>query len=76
MNKFDKAIEFLKAVEPGSYFDECAELMEELLALEQERRPEPLSKSEMVDRRKQSFGAELWYRRNGQRRSSAILDAE
>ena len=33
MNKFDEAIEFLKQVEPGSYFDECAELMEELLAL-------------------------------------------
>ena len=32
MDKYDKAIEFLKGVDPGSYFDECAELMEELLA--------------------------------------------
>ena len=32
MDKYDEAIEFLKNVEPGSYFDECAELMEELLA--------------------------------------------
>lgn len=32
MDKYDQAIEFLKGVDPGSYFDECAELMEELLA--------------------------------------------
>ena len=32
MDKYDEAIEFLKRVDPGSYFDECAELMEELLA--------------------------------------------
>ena len=32
MDKYDQAIEFLKGVEPGSYFDECAALMEELLA--------------------------------------------
>lgn len=32
MDKYDEAIEFLKQVEPGSYFDECAALMEELLA--------------------------------------------
>ena len=32
MNKYDEAIEFLKNIEPGSYFDECASLMEELLA--------------------------------------------
>lgn len=31
MDKYEEAIEFLKAVEPGSYFDECAELIEELL---------------------------------------------
>lgn len=32
MDKYDEAIEFLKNVEPGSYYDECACLMEELLA--------------------------------------------
>jgi hypothetical protein len=32
MDKYDQAIEFLKGVEPGSYFDECAELMEDLVA--------------------------------------------
>jgi hypothetical protein len=32
MDKYDKAIEFLKGVDPGSYFDECAELMEQLIA--------------------------------------------
>jgi hypothetical protein len=32
MDKYDQAIEFLKGVDPGSYFDECAELMEQLVA--------------------------------------------
>lgn len=32
MDKYDEAIAFLKKVEPGSYFDECAALMEELVA--------------------------------------------
>ena len=32
MDKYDEAVEFLKNVEPGSYFDECAQLIEELLA--------------------------------------------
>ena len=32
MDKYDEAIEFLKNVKPGSYYDECACLMEELLA--------------------------------------------
>jgi hypothetical protein len=32
MDKYDQAIEFLRGVDPGSYFDECAELMEELVA--------------------------------------------
>jgi len=73
MNKFDEAIEFLKQVEPGSYFDECAELMEELLALAHQ--PKTLPKVLVSGRGKQSFGAEAWYRRNGQR-SLAILDAE
>lgn len=34
MDKYDEAIAFLKKVEPGSYFDECAALMEELVAKE------------------------------------------
>jgi phosphoribosylglycinamide formyltransferase 2 len=39
MDKYDQAIEFLKGVEPGSYFDECAELMEELVAQVDESKP-------------------------------------
>ena len=86
MNKYDQAIEFLKDHAPGSYYDECAALMEELLAeieassnklaqfLEEERPAR--HKAAMAERRAQSFGAEAWYRRNGQRRSSAILEAE
>lgn len=39
MNKYDQAIEFLKDHAPGSYYDECAELMEELLAQVHAARP-------------------------------------
>lgn len=39
MDKYDQAIEFLKGVDPGSYFDECAALMEELLAQQRTKRP-------------------------------------
>jgi hypothetical protein len=39
MDKYDQAIEFLKNVEPGSYFDECAELIEELLFQLHEKKP-------------------------------------
>ena len=74
MDKYDQAIEFLKGVDPGSDFDECAELMEELLA--QVHKLERPSKANTAERRAQSFGAEAWYRRNGQRRSLAILEAE
>jgi hypothetical protein len=38
MDKYDEAIAFLKGVDPGSYFDECAELMEELLAKSQPKK--------------------------------------
>lgn len=41
MDKYDEAIEFLKGVEPGSYFDECAELMEELVAQTEASKPKP-----------------------------------
>ena len=76
MDKYDKAIEFLKDVAPGSYYDECAALMEELLAQVHTLERSAPSKAEMAERRAQSFGAEAWYRRNGQRRSLAILEAE
>ena len=39
MDKYDHAIEFLKGVEPGSYFDECAELIEELVAQVEQSKP-------------------------------------
>ena len=39
MDKYDQAIEFLKGLDPGSYFDECAELMEELLAQVERKKP-------------------------------------
>lgn len=39
MDKYEEAIAFLKKVEPGSYFDECASLMEELLAQHHAAKP-------------------------------------
>jgi hypothetical protein len=49
MDKYEKAIEFLQAVEPGSYYDECAEVIEELLfriyELENKPKKVPLDKA-------------------------------
>jgi uncharacterized protein YdcH (DUF465 family) len=62
MNKYDEAIEFLKTVEPGSYFDECAELMEELLAQIQQAKPNRFKPSkESIARLKQMDGAAIYY---------------
>ena len=38
-DKYDEAIEFLQSVDPGSYFDECAELIQGLLAQVEELKP-------------------------------------
>ncbi len=62
MDKYDEAIEFLKSVEPGSYFDECAELMEELLAQIQQAKPNRFKPSkESIARLKQMDGAAIYY---------------
>jgi hypothetical protein len=62
MDKYDEAIEFLKMVEPGSYFDECAELMEELLAQIQQAKPNRFKPSkESIARLKQMDGAAIYY---------------
>lgn len=62
MNKYDEAIEFLKTVEPGSYFDECAELMEELLAQIQQAKANRFKPSkESIARLKQMDGAAIYY---------------
>jgi hypothetical protein len=62
MDKYDKAIEFLKGVEPGSYFDECAELMEELLAQIEQAKPNKFKPSkESIARLKQMQGAAIYY---------------
>ena len=62
MDKYDKAIEFLKDVEPGSYFDECAELMEELLAQIEQAKPNKFKPyKESIARLKQMQGAAIYY---------------
>jgi hypothetical protein len=62
MDKYDHAIEFLKGVDPGSYFDECAALMEELLAQAEERKPKPAQfSSEEQAWLKQSSGGARYY---------------
>jgi hypothetical protein len=62
MDKYDEAIEFLKRVDPGSYFDECAELMEELLAQVHKSRPKPQHwTSEELAWAKQAAGGARYY---------------
>jgi hypothetical protein len=62
MDKYDEAIEFLKRVDPGSYFDECAELMEELLAQVHKSRPKPQHwTSEELAWAKQASGGARYY---------------
>ena len=62
MNKYDEAIEFLKIVDPGSYFDECAALLEELLAQVELAKPNKFKPSkEHIERLKQMQGAAIYY---------------
>lgn len=62
MDKYDEAIEFLKGVEPGSYFDECAELMEELVARAEPSKPKPsrFSAEEQAWMKRASGGARYY----------------
>ena len=62
MNKYDEALEFVKNIEPGSYFDECAALMEELVAQIEQAKPNKFSPSkESIARLKQMQGAAIYY---------------
>lgn len=67
MDKYDEAIEFLKSVEPGSYFDECAELMEELLAQVEAHSAKParFSKEERDWLKQSSAGARYYAKARG-----------
>lgn len=65
MDKYDKAIEFLKGVDPGSYFDECAELMEELLAQAETRKPAKFSTEDQAWLKQSSAGARYYARARG-----------
>jgi hypothetical protein len=67
MDKYDHAIEFLKGVDPGSYFDECAELMEELVAQAEERKPTParFSPEEQAWLKQSSGGARYYAKARG-----------
>ena len=62
MDKYDHAIEFLKGVDPGSYFDECAELMEELVAQVELGKPKParFSAEEQAWLKQSSAGARFY----------------
>ena len=62
MDKYDEAIEFLKSVEPGSYFDECAELIEELLAKIEHQKPATFRPTpEQIARQKQMDAGARYY---------------
>lgn len=62
MDKYDQAIEFLKSVEPGSYFDECAMLMEDLVAQIEAKKPKRQHyTAEEVAWMKQAAGGARYY---------------
>jgi hypothetical protein len=65
MDKYDEAIAFLKSVEPGSYFDECAELMEQLLYETQKKPSGQLTKEEREWMRKSGEGARYYAKAKG-----------
>jgi hypothetical protein len=67
MDKYDKAIEFLQAVEPGSYFDECAEIIEELVAQVETKKPKRrgFSDEELAWREMASKGARFYAKARG-----------
>lgn len=76
MDKYDEAIAFLKKVEPGSYFDECAALMEELVAKELDGKgfaaTEPAIKpiDASIDRQNGHGALQAWQWRMSQRSSA------
>jgi hypothetical protein len=57
MDKYEEAIEFLKAVEPSSYFDECAAIIEELLfrIYELENKPKRVRRDKTLKTWKNSY---------------------
>lgn len=62
MDKIDEAIEFLKKVDPGSYFDECAEIIEELAAQVEQTKPAKFQPSEAsIARLKQMDAGARYY---------------
>jgi hypothetical protein len=60
-DKYDEAIEFLQNVEPGSYFDECAELILGLLAQVQELKPCEESEEEALAHEKRGINGFRYY---------------
>ena len=64
-DKYDEAIEFLQSVDPGSYFDECAELIQGLLAQIEELKPceesEEESEEEALERWKEGTRGFRYY---------------
>jgi hypothetical protein len=67
MDKYDQAIEFLKGVDPGSYYDECAELMEELVAQVESAKPkrQRFSEEEQAWLKQAGGGARYYARAKG-----------
>ena len=62
MDKYDQAIDFLKGVDPGSYFDECADLMEGLVAQVEQSKPNRFQPSpEHLARLKQMDAGAVYY---------------
>ena len=60
-DKYDDAIDFLQSVDPGSYFDECAELIQGLLAQVQELKPCEESEEEALAHEKRGINGSRYY---------------
>lgn len=65
MDKYDEAIAFLKKVEPGSYFDECAALMEELVAQAQPTASKGLTQEDREWLKQSGQGARYYAKAKG-----------
>ena len=60
-DKYDEAIEFLQGIDPGSYFDECAELIQGLLAQVEELKPCEESEEEALAHEKRGINGSRYY---------------
>ena len=76
--KYDEAIVYLREQDPGSYFDEIADLIEELIArvVPHEERPEPLTAQQIESEQQRVLVGKALARRMANYSSAAKDSAE